>query len=62
MQKQRSQFKKRQGQRNHIEALFGHLKSHYYLDKIRWTVPGGESMQIRMGLIASNLNRALSYS
>jgi len=59
--KQRATFKKHQGERNHIEGLFGTLKSHYHLDKIRWTVPDGESMQIRMGLIASNLNRALAY-
>lgn len=59
--KRRSQFKKRQGKRNHIEGLFGTLKSHYYLDRIRWTVSGGANMQIRMGLIASNLNRALVY-
>ena len=60
--KQRSQFKKRQGLRNHIEGTFGTLKSHYYLDKIRWKVSDGESMQIRMGLIASNLHRALALA
>lgn len=58
LQKQRATFKKRQGQRNHIEGLFGHLKDHFYLDKIRWTVPDGAHMQIQLGLIASNLHRA----
>lgn len=56
--KQRSTYKTRQGQRNRIEGLFGHLKSHFYLDKIRWTVPNGAYMQVQLGLIAHNLQLA----
>ena len=56
--KRKSQFKKRQGERNHIEATFGHLKNRFNLNKLTWTVPGGATMQIQLGLIASNLNRA----
>jgi len=59
-QKRQRSFKKRQGQRNHIEASFGHLKSRFNLNKINWTVPGGETMQIQLGLIAFNLNSALA--
>jgi len=62
LRKQKQSFKKRQGQRNHVEAVFGHLKSHFFLDKIRWTVPDGEQIQIRLGLIASNLHRALAFA
>jgi len=61
-QKYRREFKKKQGQRNHIEATFGHLKGHCNLDKIKWTVPGGETMQIQLGLIASNLQKATAYA
>ena len=55
----RSDFKKKQGQRNHIEGAFGHLKSRFNLDTIKWSIPGGATMQIQMGLIAFNLNTAL---
>ena len=56
----RRQFKQKQGQRNHVEATFGHLKDRFNLDKVKWTVPGGETMQIQLGLIAFNLNTALA--
>ena len=59
-QKHRRQFKQKQGQRNHIEATFGHLKDRFNLDKVKWTVPGGETMQIQHGLIAFNLNIAMA--
>lgn len=59
-QKYRRQFKHKQGQRNHIEGSFGHLKNRFNLDKIKWTVPGGETMQIQLGLIAFNLNTAMA--
>lgn len=56
----RRQFKQKQGQRNHVEATFGHLKGRFNLDKIKWTVPGGETMQIQLGLIAFNLHTAMA--
>jgi hypothetical protein len=59
-QKYRRQFKQKQGQRNHIEAAFGHLKDRFNLDKVKWTVPGGETMQIQLSLIAFNLNTAMA--
>ena len=61
-QKTRAEFKKTQGKRNHIEASFGHLKERFNLDKIKWTVPGGETMQIQLGLIAFNLHTAFANS
>ena len=56
--KRKTQFKKRQGERNHIEATFGHLKNRFNLNRLTWTVPNGATMQIQLGLIAANLNRA----
>ena len=56
----RRNFKKKQGQRNHIEATFGHLKSRFNLNVIKWSVPDAHSIQIRLGLIAFNLNSAIS--
>ena len=58
-QKHRRQFKQKQGQRNHDEATFGHLKDRFNLDMIKWAVLGGETMQIQLGLIAFNLHTAL---
>jgi hypothetical protein len=43
----------------HIEGSFGHLKSHYNLNKVRWLDPGGETMPIGLRLIAFNLTGAL---
>ena len=34
----------------------------FNLDKIKWTVPDGETMQIQLGLIAFNLHTALANS
>ena len=59
-QKQRRTFRKRQGERNHVEATFGHLKSRFNLDRIKWWVPGGETIQIQLGLIAFNLHTAVA--
>ena len=59
-QKRNRQLKKKQAERNHIEATFGHLKSRFNLDKITWRVPDGMAMQIQLGLIAYNLTRALA--
>ena len=58
-QKYRREFKKKQGQHNHIEATFGHLKGHFNLTHSR---QGGETMQIQLGLIASNLQKATAYA
>jgi hypothetical protein len=57
-QKQRRTFRNRQGERNHVEATFGHLKSRFNLERIKWQVPGGETMQIQLALIAFNLHTA----
>ncbi|MEE3193102.1 MAG: IS5 family transposase [Candidatus Poribacteria bacterium] len=61
-QERRRSFKKNQGRRNHIEATFGHLKNHFNLAKIKWTIPDGALMQIQLGLIAFNLSSSLAKS
>lgn len=60
--KKQNLFRKRQGQRNHIEATFGHLKNRFNLDKLTWSVPGGPKMQVHFGLISANLHRAVALS
>ncbi len=56
---QQKQFRNRQGQRNAIEATFGHLKAHFGLDKLRFTGKDGAQFQIRLGLATLNLHRAI---
>lgn len=58
--KRKQKLKIRQGERNHIEATFGHLKNRFNLDKITWRGPDGMAMQIQMGLMAYNLSSALA--
>ena len=43
-----------------IEGAFGQLKTHYNLNEVKWLVPGGETLQIGLGLIAFNLTVALA--
>ena len=55
-------FKKNQGQRNAIEATFGHLKERFNLRHIVLKVKDGAHIQIRLGLISRNLLRASSLA
>ena len=59
-QAKRRKYKKMQGERNHVEATFGHFKDCFNLNSITWRVPDGETMQIQLGLIAFNLKTALA--
>lgn len=52
--------RRRHGQRNFIEATFGHLKQRFNLGKIKFRIPDGPHIQIRLGLIAANLHRAIA--
>lgn len=58
--KRNAKTRKRQRQRNAIEGLFGTLKHYGNLEKIKWTVPHGETMQIQLGLATFNLTKALN--
>jgi len=60
--KRKAATRKRQRGRNCIEGAFGTVKSHCNLEKIIWSVPGGETMQIQLGLTTFNLRKALNYA
>ena len=36
------------GSKNHIEATLGHLKNRFNLERIKWTIQDGETMQIHL--------------
>jgi hypothetical protein len=56
----RSWLKEKQRLRgSRMEGIIGHAKSHFGLDRIRYTVKDGEEMWIRLGLLAMNLSTAL---
>ncbi len=59
---ERASRKNHQVSRNAIEGLFGHLKSRFNLNRTTWTVPNGPDFQVRLGLMAFNLHRALANS
>jgi hypothetical protein len=50
---------KRRLRGSRMEGIIGHGKSHFGLDRIRYTVRDGEEMWIRLGLLAMNLATAL---
>ena len=44
---------------NRIEGAFGNVKNHYGLDRIRYCIPGGDELWVRLGLMAANLKTAV---
>lgn len=53
-------LRKKRGLRNsRMEGIIGHGKGHFGLDRIRYTIPDGEEMWTRMGLIGMNLMTAI---
>lgn len=42
-----------------MEGIIGHAKSHFGLDRIRYTIKDGEEIWIRLGLLAMNLSTAV---
>ncbi|HEX9934682.1 MAG TPA: IS5 family transposase [bacterium] len=50
---------KRRLRGSRMEGIIGHAKNHFGLNRIRYTVPDGEEMWIRLGLLAMNLSTAL---
>lgn len=50
--------KRKRKERNRIEGAIGHLKNHFNLDRIRYSIEGGDEIWVRMGLVASNLKQA----
>ncbi len=46
-------------ERNKIEGAIGLGKSRYGLDRIKYSVPGGDELWVRLGLMAANLKTAM---
>ena len=42
-----------------IEGAFGQLKTHYNLNEVKWLVPGGETLQIGLGLGTGGMAAAI---
>lgn len=54
--------KRKRRERNRIEGAIGHGKNHYGLDRILYSIEGGEELWIRLGLMASNLKMAVKMA
>jgi hypothetical protein len=52
-------MKRQQKKRNGIEGLIGTAKTRYELECILYSIPGGEEIWVRLGLMGMNLNRAV---
>jgi IS5 family transposase len=46
-------------ERNQIEGAFGNVKNHYGLNKIKYSIAGGDEIWVRLGLMAANLKKAV---
>lgn len=53
-------IKQKQRERNKIEGAIGNSKTTYGLERLRYKLPGGEEINIRLGLIAMNLTTMLA--
>ena len=51
--------KKRALRNSRMEGIIGHGKTHFGLDRIRYTIDGGEEIWTRMGLLGMNLMTAV---
>ena len=52
--------RQKQRKRNEIEGAIGNSKTTYGLERLRYKVPGGEEINIRLGLTAMNLTAMLA--
>jgi IS5 family transposase len=57
--KEKAWMKRQQKKRNRIEGAIGTSKTRYGLDRILYSIPDGEEIWVRMGLMGMNLNRAV---
>ena len=57
--KEKAWMKRQQKKRNGIEGLIGTGKTRYGLERILYSIPDGEEIWVRMGLMGMNLNRAV---
>lgn len=52
--------KRKRKERNRIEGAFGHVKNHFGLDRIKYSIEGGDELWVRLGLMVANLKTAVS--
>ena len=52
--------KRKRRERNRIEGAFGHVKNHFGLDRIKYSIEGSDELWVRLGLMAANLKTAVS--
>ena len=52
--------KRKRRERNRIEGAFGHVKNHFGLDCIKYSIEGGDELWVRLCLMAANLKTAVS--
>jgi IS5 family transposase len=52
--------KRKRKERNRIEGAFGHFKNHFGLDRIKYSIEGGDELWVRLGLMAANLKTAVA--
>ena len=50
--------KRKRRERNRIEGAIGHGKNHFGLDRIKYSIDGGDELWVRLGLMAANLKTA----
>ena len=43
-----------------IEGAIGHVKTHFGLARIKYSIEGGDELWVRLGLLAANLKTAAS--
>ena len=51
--------KRKRRERNWIEGAIGNGKNHYGLDRIKYSIEGGDELWVRLGLMAANLKAAV---
>jgi IS5 family transposase len=54
--------KRKRRERNRIEGAIGNGKNHYGLERIRYSIEGGDELWIRLGLMAANLKSAVKIT
>jgi len=54
--------KRKRRERNRIEGAIGNSKNHYGLDRIKYSVEGGDELWVRLGLMATNLKAAVKMT
>jgi IS5 family transposase len=54
--------KRKRRERNRIEGAIGNSKNHYELERIKYSIEGGDELWIRLGLMATNLKAVVKMT